>query len=426
MSVAVIGAGLAGQAAAIEAARSGAPVTVFEARPDAGGRARTHERAGFLVNEGPHALYVGGPAHRFLQDLGHDPAGGVPRTDRGVGVDGSTVGPMPVGARSLLRTPLLRGDRVGFGRLVARLGRLDPADHADVTVDRFVADVLGRGPGARIAHALARLSTYGNDPGHVSADALVTQMKLAAGDGVRYLDGGWRTIVEILAAEAARLGVETRLGAKVERILWDRGTVEVVGPAGREPFDQVVLAPGGPAAVSRLLGDASPSAARWAAAAHPAEVAVLDVGLAAPGGSAPPFALGIDRPLYLSVHAPVAALAPSGHTLVHVARYLPFGEAVDPDRDRAQCEALLDQVQPAWRAHAAHVGFQRRLVAATDQPRALDGGMAGRPAATLPECDRIQLAGDWVGSTGLLADAAVASGCIAGRRAAAGSRVTAA
>ena len=34
------------------------------------------------------------------------------------------------------------------------------------------------------------------------------------------------------------------------------------------------------------------------------------------------FALGIDRPLYLSVHSAVAALAPAGGAMIHVAKYL--------------------------------------------------------------------------------------------------------
>ncbi|HEB98580.1 MAG TPA: FAD-dependent oxidoreductase, partial [Thiotrichales bacterium] len=41
--IAIVGAGWAGLAAAITLARHGRPVTLFEAAPDAGGRARSLE-----------------------------------------------------------------------------------------------------------------------------------------------------------------------------------------------------------------------------------------------------------------------------------------------------------------------------------------------------------------------------------------------
>jgi phytoene dehydrogenase-like protein len=68
-SVVVIGAGLAGLTAAATAARAGRRVTVIDAhRP--GGRARTDQKSGYLFNQGPHALYRGGPAWQILAELG--------------------------------------------------------------------------------------------------------------------------------------------------------------------------------------------------------------------------------------------------------------------------------------------------------------------------------------------------------------------
>ncbi len=49
--VAVVGGGLAGLVAAATAARSGASVTLFDAR-DPGGRARSVNKQGFVLNEG--------------------------------------------------------------------------------------------------------------------------------------------------------------------------------------------------------------------------------------------------------------------------------------------------------------------------------------------------------------------------------------
>ena len=75
VDVIVIGGGLAGMAAATVAARAGARVEVLEARSAPGGRARTADRDGFLVNEGAHALYRGGEGLAVLRELGVEPDG---------------------------------------------------------------------------------------------------------------------------------------------------------------------------------------------------------------------------------------------------------------------------------------------------------------------------------------------------------------
>jgi hypothetical protein len=53
-------------------------------------------------------------------------------------------------------------------------------------------------------------------------------------------------------------------------------------------------------------------------------------------------------------------------------------------------------------------------------PRAVRGGLPGRPGTGATGTPGVHLAGDWVGPEGLLADAALASGAAAGRRALAG------
>jgi phytoene dehydrogenase-like protein len=418
MSIAVIGAGIAGFSAAIEATRTGRKVVLYDGRDQPGGRARTRTVDGFRLNEGAHALYVGGPANTFLRELGCEPDGGVPALGNGLAISDDVSGVFPIGLWSLLRTPVLKGDRVRLAKLFAGLGRLDPSDFASMTVAETMAQLLGHGRGARLGLALFRLSTYGNDAEHASGDPGIVQLKLAGDGGVRYLDGGWQTIVDTLAAEAVGRGVEIRPGAKVASVRADEGRFRLAGPDLDSAADSVVLAVGGSRNVSRILGDACTDAVRWADAARPAAVASLDVGLDVEWGDAATFALGMDDPLYLSVHAPVARLAPEGHTLVHVMRYRRPDEPDDATRDRAQCEQLLDRVRPGWRDHVAHLGFNRRLVAATDQPRAAAGGLTGRPGIAVPGMDGLFVAGDWVGSTGLLADASVASGRAAGAAAA--------
>src|SRR4051794_31592392 len=74
----VVGAGPAGLVAATHLRRAGAAVTVLEAKGHPGGRAASDHRDGFTLNQGPHALYLGGAARRELAALGIRPAGRIP------------------------------------------------------------------------------------------------------------------------------------------------------------------------------------------------------------------------------------------------------------------------------------------------------------------------------------------------------------
>jgi hydroxysqualene dehydroxylase len=90
--VAIVGAGWAGLAAAVEATRAGHAVTVFEMAAQPGGRARDVQTGDRLVDNGQHIL-IGA----YLQTL---------RLMRVVGVEEASV---------LLRTPLRIGDASGRG-----------------------------------------------------------------------------------------------------------------------------------------------------------------------------------------------------------------------------------------------------------------------------------------------------------------------
>jgi phytoene dehydrogenase-like protein len=57
MRAAIVGGGWAGLAAAVELARSGARVTVFEAARQLGGRARSVETHGQRLDNGQHIFW---------------------------------------------------------------------------------------------------------------------------------------------------------------------------------------------------------------------------------------------------------------------------------------------------------------------------------------------------------------------------------
>ena len=417
--VVVVGGGLAGLAAATVAARAGRRVVVLEARSGPGGRARTADRGGYLVNEGAHALYRDGQGLAVLRELGVEPDGAVPATKGTMGLHGDRLGVFPTGPGSLARSDLVgvRG-KVALGRFLAQLPRQRPEALGSTSVEAWLAEALPD-PGARaVAAALVRLTTYVDDPDHLSADAALLQLQRAASGNVLYLHGGWQRLVDTLAASAVAAGVELRTGAKVGRLVPSPGGVAALGSAGPVHAGAVIVAAGGPAAPASLLDSPSDEVRAWAGDARPVRAACLDVGLRGGWGDAPGFVLGVDRSLYLSVHTRVARLAPPGATLVAVMKYLRPGEDTDPEADRRELEGALDLVRPGWRDGVGELLFRSRLVAATDIPKATLGGLAGRPGNEVPGAPGVFVAGDWVGPAGLLADAALASGAAAGRAAA--------
>jgi hypothetical protein len=110
----------------------------------------------------------------------------------------------------------------------------------------------------------------------------------------------------------------------------------------------------------------------------------------------------VDKPLYLSVHSAAARLAPAGAALVHVGKYL--AGATDAPCDRRELEQFADRAIPGCREQIELVRFlpHMTVTAAVFSPQ-------GRLAVDELGIPGVALAGDWVGSEAMLADAAVAS-----------------
>lgn len=392
--VVVVGAGLAGLAAARLARQAGLSVTVLDAQ-SAGGRGRTDERRGFLFNRGPHALYLGGHAHRVLSSLGVHPAGNPPATG-GCGLRGDHIAVLPGGAASLLRTTLLgwRG-KVAFGKLLGGLARVHTGGLASVTFAEWLDDQRLPTDARQLVEAVARVATYSNASDIVSADMVVGQIQLGMATGVRYVDGGWQTIVDALAAEVT---VHRFPVAHIEH----SGSDVVVSATHGERLvaKAVVLAVGTPAATATLLGrdpfDVGP----------PIEAACLDLGTSA--SAQPSLLLGLDTPLYLSDHGRSARLAERDSSVVHVARYLRPGEATEPRLQSAELLQLAARVGINEEQIVEH-RYLHRLTVAGALPTAGLGGLPGRPAVTASGVGGVFLAGDWVGARGHLLDASLAS-----------------
>jgi phytoene dehydrogenase-like protein len=146
--------------------------------------------------------------------------------------------------------------------------------------------------------------------------------------------------------------------------------------------------------------------------------ACLDIALSRLPDPKRPFAIGLDRPVYLGVHSVHAQLTPRGGALVHAVKYLndsapsandnyDAGTLRLTDQSRAdekELETLLDEVQPGWRDVVVH----RRFLPALTVSNAVVAPGSVRPSPITP-MKGLYLVGDWVDSDGTMADGALSS-----------------
>ena len=400
---AVIGAGLAGLVAANRLADAGRSVIVVDGLGASGGRSRTSLLADHLVNQGPHALYVGGHADRALQRLGIPVEGGAPPTRGTRCLYDDRLHLLPAGPVSLLRTSLLSPvEKMTVGALLARLPRLDPVPLDDVTVDDWIDSVTRREAVRNLLAALFRLATYVNCPELLSAGAALRQLSMAVDDGVLYLHGGWQTLVDGLTTRAEAAGVVFRYDGSVTGVLGESPRLAIRTATEDLSARTTIVAAGGPETAERLTG----ATGLVEAAGPPTRVAVLDLALDHQPDHR--FVLGIDHPVYFSVHGPPARLAPDGQATASAVRYL-HPRADDPaDENRS----ALEDIAAASGVQASSLLADRYLHAMTVThgiPLAERGGLAGRPGIDAADRPGVLIAGDWVGPEGMLADAATSS-----------------
>jgi phytoene dehydrogenase-like protein len=118
-------------------------------------------------------------------------------------------------------------------------------------------------------------------------------------------------------------------------------------------------------------------------------------------------ALGVDHPLYFSVHSAYAKLAPNGGALIHVAKYLGTSIEPKPREDQPELEEFLDLLQPGWRQVLVKKRPLPNMVVSNALITAANGGLGGRPDPRIAE--NLYIVGDWVGKEGLVSNASVAS-----------------
>jgi oxygen-dependent protoporphyrinogen oxidase len=278
----VVGAGVAGLAAARALQAAGREVAVLEAGDAPGGALRTDEIDGYTVERGPNAFQLKPPAAAFLDGAGLAdalvPAG--PEARLRSLFSGGRLEPVPTSLAAALRTPLLSPR----GKLRALAEPLVPrGDPTGESAAEFVARRFGREVLDRLA-APFLVGVYAGDETQLGAEAVfpalvgyerargsIARGALAAARDPRRpraRAGSWsapRGLGAFARALAAPLGERLALGSAVTALARE-GTGFALETARGATLRArgVVLAVPAPAAAS-LLRALDPDVAEWLA-----------------------------------------------------------------------------------------------------------------------------------------------------------------
>lgn len=397
--IAVVGAGIAGLVAALELEKAGLDVSVFEKSSAPGGRAKTTTRDSFYMNLGPHALYNMGSLSKYLAANSIELSGSYPTGRRSAAIYGDKIADLPVDLKHLVRTDYLNiFEKFEYAKFFSEVAKIDTQRLMSLTITDWLNENFKSRKVRQTIEAFIRLSTYGNNPHIFSAGAALKQLQIGL-QGVRYLDGGWQSITEALIRKLGS-SVQLHFNSSVSALIpQTKGTVLTVNN-NEEYFDASILCVP-PHVVNTLLPG------MIAANAIPSYAICLDVCLKKLPNPDTTFALGIDEPVYYSVHSTAAHLAPAGSAMVHVAYY--SGSNKSEPSQEARLEKLLDQLQPGWREQLVFKRFLPHMAASFGTPLARLAGTPGLESPVIPELENVYICGDFVGKEFQLVDCATQS-----------------
>lgn len=447
IAVAVVGGGVSGLTAARELALAGARVVLFEERDRLGGRVRRETVADALLDIGAEAFATrGGAVAELLTELGLDgqvvnpaPLGSWVVSDGGAmplpaaGTVGIPAAPLArdavraLGIGGSLRAALepLLPRSVGRGATLARLVR---ARLGSRVLDRLVRPVVlgvhSADPADLPVEAVPGLAEAFERRGSlISAARELRDSRAAAGGAVAGLRDGMGALVDALADDLERLGVEVRTSARVRRVeLGEAHGIRILAAAG--PVTEPAAGPVTDDAETEALADAAILAVPERAARQ-----MLGAPDAEPEARIEIVALAIDDPRLDAAPRGTGALVAAdaaprirAKALTHVTAKWPARAAsLGPGRhllrlsygrlgSAPETAGLPDEEALALALRDASGILGMELDAASVRGmtrREWDNGSARASAATgsdragLSEPPGIAFAGDWVGGTGL-------------------------
>jgi phytoene dehydrogenase-like protein len=404
LDVIIIGGGLAGLTTAALLARSGKAVGLLEhSSREIGGRARTADIEGFYFNQGPHALYLTDATDSILKEIGITYTGGIP-AGRGYLISGGKKREI-AGDYSSWLSGKNDGSQFFISPTQMDFSQLERVTEQE-WLDKNIHDIND----AEIIKTIIRLNTYANDPDIQSIGPVLHQIYVGSRAGVMYLDGGWQTLIDGLLTVAKNAKAKIVMGKKAIRVKRnDSSGWQVLLDNKTEVSAKIVVIAAGPMDAYSLFddNDRPDVLSKIAKEAKPIRLVCLDVALSSLPDKDTLFALGVDHPLYFSVHSAYAKLAPKGGALIHVAKYLGTSIQPKPREDQPELEAFLDLLQPGWRQVLVKKRPLPNMVVSNALVTAADGGLSGRPNPRIAE--NLYIVGDWVGKEGLLSNASVAS-----------------
>jgi phytoene dehydrogenase-like protein len=408
--VVIIGGGLAGLTTATLLARSGKAVTLFEqSSKEIGGRARTTVIDGFYFNQGAHALFLSDAGDSVLKEIGIPYTGGIAASKAYLIIGGKKHEVPAEYSRLSGKSNGSSGESID-SQFFDSLAKIDFSELENVTVQEWLDKNIHDKNFAEMVKTLVRLNTYGNDPDIQSAGSALRQVYAGSRNGVMYVDGGWQTFVDGLLTAAKNANARIVLGKKATKIKRADPSGWLIMLSDKTQVSaKIVVMAAGPKEIYSLFDDNErPEVVSKAAKeAKPIRMVCLDIALSSLPDKDTLFALGIDSPLYFSVHSTHAKLAPEGGALIHVAKYLGTSIEPKPREDQPELEEILDLLQPGWKQVLVKKRPLPNMVVSNALVTAAGGGLAGRPDPKI--ADNLYVVGDWVGKEGLVSNASYAS-----------------